>query len=296
MLMKTAPHQPSFLYKLFSLFSVLRGYNLIVIVLAQLLSAVFIFAPEFAPLQTLAEAHLWLLVFASAACVAGGYIINNFFDTEKDLINRPQKTLLEQHISAPTKLTVYFVLNTLMVLLALWVSVRAALFFVFYALLIALYSYKIERMLFLRNLLSAFLAIAPFLAIALYFKNFSALVLVFASYLFLMICIRELVKDLENLQGDLILNYKTLPVVYGTVATQLFISFLTLVLLGNLWVLLQRFELGAMQYYFWVSLPVWLLFLGLLWKSTHKKHYLSLHSLLKVLILCGIVSIVLLKV
>jgi 4-hydroxybenzoate polyprenyltransferase len=167
---------------------------------------------------------------------------------------------------------------------------------VFYALLIALYSYKIERMLFLRNLLSAFLAIAPFLAIALYFRNFSALVLVFASYLFLMIFIRELVKDLENLQGDLTLNYKTLPVVYGRVPTQLFISFLTLVLLGNLWVLLQRFELGAMQYYFWISLPVWVLFLGLLWKATHKKHYLSLHILLKGLILCGIVSIVLLKV
>ncbi|MDG1761527.1 MAG: geranylgeranylglycerol-phosphate geranylgeranyltransferase [Flavobacteriaceae bacterium] len=294
--MKISPQQQSLLYKLFSLFSVVRGYNLAVIVLAQLLSAVFIFAPEFAPMQTLSQTTLWLLVFASVACVAAGYIINNFFDTEKDLINRPQKTLLEQHISPTTKLGVYFVLNTLMAVMAFWVSVRAALFFVFYALLIALYSYKIERMLFLRNLLSAFLAIAPFLAIALYFRNFSALVLVFASYLFLMIFIRELVKDLENLQGDLTLNYKTLPVVYGRVPTQLFISFLTLVLLGNLWVLLQRFDLGVMQYYFWISLPVWLLFLGLLWKATQKKHYLSLHILLKGLILCGIVSIVLLKV
>jgi 4-hydroxybenzoate polyprenyltransferase len=228
--------------------------------------------------------------------VAGGYIINNFFDTEKDLINRPQKTLLEQHISPTTKLLVYFMLNALMVILASWVSLRAALFFVIYAGFIFLYSYKIERMLFVGNLLSALLAIAPFLAIALYFKNFSALVLVLATYLFLMISIRELIKDLENLQGDLTQNYKTIPVVYGSVPTHVFVSFLTLILLGNLTIVLRYFDLGAMQYYFWVSLPVWVLFLGLLWNSKHKKQYLKLHILLKALIVSGIFSIVLLKV
>lgn len=293
--MKLSPHQQHFFYKLLSLFSVIRGYNVAVIILAQLLSAVFIFAPEFAPLQTLFDTHLWFLVLACSACVAGGYIINNFFDTEKDLINRPQKTLLEQHISPTTKLAVYFALNTLMVVLALSVSLRAGLFFVIYALLIALYSYKIERMLFLGNLLSALLTIAPFLAIALYFKNFSLLILVFASYLFLMISIRELVKDLENLQGDLTQNYKTIPVVYGSVPTHAIVSFLTLILLGNLTIVLRYFDLGAMQYYFWISLPVWLLFLGLLWNSQHKKQYLSLHILLKILIVSGIFSIVLLK-
>ena len=72
---------------------------------------------------------MWLIVLATALSVAAGYIINAFFDQEKDLINRPEKTLLERHISAKTKLGVYFSCSILALLAASYVSFRAVLFF-----------------------------------------------------------------------------------------------------------------------------------------------------------------------
>ena len=82
--------------KTISLLSLVRGQNLAVLVVAQLLSAAFIFSHEASNSETFLDINLWLIVLATVLSVAAGYIINAFFDQEKDLINRPQKTLLEQ--------------------------------------------------------------------------------------------------------------------------------------------------------------------------------------------------------
>ena len=97
--------------KIISLFSVVRGYNIPVIILAQYLSAIFILAPEKRALNVLLDFHLFILVFASALTIASGYIINNFYDSQKDLINRPNKSMLDRLVSQKTKLSVYFTLN-----------------------------------------------------------------------------------------------------------------------------------------------------------------------------------------
>ena len=77
--------------KVASLFSVVRGYNIPVIILAQYLSAIFILAPEKRALDIVLDFNLFILVFASSLAIASGYIINNFYDSKKDLINRPNK-------------------------------------------------------------------------------------------------------------------------------------------------------------------------------------------------------------
>ncbi len=120
-----------FYYKFFSLFSVVRGYNVAIMLLAQLLSAVFIFAPN-KPLATvLFDYKLLALMLATASVVSGGYIINHFYDSGKDAINRPVKTKLDTYISNRTKLYSYFVLNFIALGLGLLVSWRAGLFFLF---------------------------------------------------------------------------------------------------------------------------------------------------------------------
>ena len=86
--------QKLFFLKLFSLFSVVRGYNILIIVIAQYLAAIYIMAPHLPARKVLFDPNLLMLVLASAAAIAGGYIINNFYDREKDLINRPLKTCL----------------------------------------------------------------------------------------------------------------------------------------------------------------------------------------------------------
>ena len=122
--------------KIISLFSVVRGYNIPVIVLAQYLSAIFILAKNKSALETLLDFNLFIIVLASSLTIASGYIINNFYDSKKDLINRPRKSMLDRLISQKTKLTVYFSLNFLVAVLALLVSWRASLFFSVYIFLI----------------------------------------------------------------------------------------------------------------------------------------------------------------
>jgi 4-hydroxybenzoate polyprenyltransferase len=71
------------LKKIASFFSVIRGYNIWVIALAQYLSAIFILAPEKRALDIILDWRLFLIVVASTLTIASGYIINNFYDAKK---------------------------------------------------------------------------------------------------------------------------------------------------------------------------------------------------------------------
>ena len=126
------PSQNGVCLKLISLISLVRGQNLAVLVIAQLLSSAFIFSTQASPRLTFLDVNLWLIVLATVLSVAAGYIINAFFDQEKDLINRPQKTLLEQNISERSKLIGYFTFNGFALLVASSVSQKSALFFCAY--------------------------------------------------------------------------------------------------------------------------------------------------------------------
>ena len=127
------PIQKQMMLKLFSMFVVVRGFNLALIVIAQYITAVFIMAP---PSQSLSEIlfdrPLFALIFATVGAIASGYIINNFYDSEKDSINRPRKSTLEQYVSQNTKLVLYFIINFIVVFIASYVSFRSVLFFSIY--------------------------------------------------------------------------------------------------------------------------------------------------------------------
>ena len=196
--------QKQLILKLFSLFVVVRGFNLAMIVVAQYITAIFIMSPSQSLSEVLLDRPLFVLIVATVLSIASGYIINNFYDAEKDSINRPQQVTLEKLVSQNTKLMVYFILNLLVVIIASYVSFRAVLFFSVYIFAIWFYSHKIKKRPIIGNLVSAVLTITPFFAIFLYYKNFSSLIFVFGFYLFLILSMRELVKDLSNLKGCLL--------------------------------------------------------------------------------------------
>jgi len=293
--------------KIVSLFSVVRGYNIPIIVLAQYLSAIFILAPEIRALDILLDFYLFLIVFASAVTIASGYIINNFYDSQKDLINRPNKSMLDRLVSQKTKLNVYFGLNFLAVLMAGIVSWRAFLFFSVYIFMIWFYSHKIKKYPIIGNLMSALLAVTPFFAILLYFYNkisfeeienhMSHFVVISAHavFLFLLLLIREMIKDLENLKGDLVTDYRTIPVLYGEKISKQIITALTILTIIPVYVLVNIYDVGYMDIYFYVCFGILLFFLIYLWKSNSKEQFLRLHNVLKFLIVSGVFCIVLIN-
>lgn len=281
------------LLKIFSLFSVVRGYNILVIVLAQYLTSIFILAPDRPTLDVILDPNVFMLVVASAAAIAAGYIINNFYDSEKDLINRPQKVMLDRLVSQNTKLSFYFVLNFSSVIMASYVSFRSVLFFASYIFGIWLYSHKLKKITFVGNFVAALLALTPFFAVFVYYRNLDTVIFVHASFLFLIISMREIVKDLENMKGDLAQNYKTIPIVFGVKVSKGMLSLLAILTLIPLFLLVTRYNLGKMYLYFYGSLLLLLVFLGVLWRSKAKLHYLLLHVLLKTIIVAGVISILL---
>ena len=137
--------QKQLILKLFSMFVVVRGFNLAMIVVAQYITAIFIMAPNQSLSEVLLDRTLFALILASVAAIASGYIINNFYDSEKDSINRPQQVSVEKMVSQNTKLILYFILNISVIIAASYVSFRAVLFFSVYIFAIWFYSHKIKK-------------------------------------------------------------------------------------------------------------------------------------------------------
>lgn len=281
----------SFIRKIFSLLSVVRGYNILVLIVAQYLAAIFIFSPQKSVKSVVLNEQLLFIVLACVCVVAGGYIINNFYDSKADEINRPIKSGLDNYVSQQTKLTIYFGLNFLGFVFGLLVSWRAALFFSLYIFTIWLYSHKLKKYPFVGLISVAVLTILPFFAVFVYFKNFSKAIFVHALFLFLVILIRELVKDLENLKGAIASNYNTFPVVYGEERTKALAILCVLMALVPVTIFLNYKGIGYMRYYFYFSFIILTISGFYLWFSKKKSHYVLLHNVLKLLLVAGVFSL-----
>lgn len=287
--MKTSP-KSHFWIKFFSLFTVVRGYNIAVLILAQYLTSSYILAPDKDLIDIIFDPQLFLLVLATTCSTAAGYIINNFYDAEKDKINRPKKYLLEHLISQQSQLVLYFLINGITLIAAGFVSFNAILFFTVYIFSIWIYSTSLKRLFWISNLFATLLVIVPFFAVTLYFKNFETIIFHYATFLFLVILTRDMIKDLENYKGDWVKQYRTFPVVFGYRLSKILISLsVVLTFLPIYWLI--NSSLGLMTYYFYFTIPLLLILLILLWQGSSQKRYLWLHNLLKAHILFGVLGI-----
>lgn len=290
---KNSKRKAPFYYKFLSMLSVVRGYNIIAIVIAQYLASLFIFSPQKSLRYVLLDLHLYYIILATICTIASGYIINNFYDKEKDKINKPQKTALDDYVSQKTKLQIYFSLNFIGVFFGFLVSLKAAVFFAIYIFLIWFYSHKLKKHALVGLLSAAILALLPFFAVFVYYKNFSEVIFVHASFLFFILIIKELIKDLENIKGDLVQNYTTIPIKYDERFTKMLITLVTILTISPVFFIFKYKEIGDMKYYFYFAITVLIVFEILLFRAKTKSNYVLLHNIIKLLILIGILSLML---
>lgn len=281
------------LYGILAMLSVMRGYNILVVAVAQYLASIFIFSPDQSLKTILFDSHLFITVLATSLVIAAGYIINNFYDSEIDKINKPIKSKIDSFVSQKTKLKTYFALNASGFLLGFVVSWRAALFFAVYIFLIWFYSHKLKKHPLAGLLSSSVLAMLPFFVVFVYHKNISEIIFTHAAFLFFIILIRELVKDLEGIKGAFVNDYQTIPVKYGERFTKILISVIVVVSLNPIYFLWKYPEIGEMKYYFYLVFAVFLFFPVFLWRAASIKQYNILHNILKFLIVLGVISLVL---
>ena len=293
--MSSINKQKSILFKFLSIFSVVRIYNILIIVLAQYLTSIFILSDK-KPFDVVFDFNLFLLILCSSLSIASGYIINNFYDQKKDVINKPIKSKIDDVVKNSTKLYFYFFLNFVVIFFASIISLRAIIFFSVYIFFLWFYSHKLKRLLFLGNLFYSLLTITPFFAILLYYKNIDLIIAAYALFLFFILLLKDITKDLKNLVGDFTENYQTIPVAFGEDFSRIIISlitFINVILIINLFI---NFSDGYMNIYYGISLALLLIFTIKLYSSKKVSDYLELHNILRLIIGLGVFSIILLEI
>mgnify|MGYP006246730075 FL=1 len=280
------------LTKILGAFYVVRIHNIFLLLLAQYLTSIFILS-GFESWKIIFDNNLFLVILCSTICIVSGFIINDYYDTKKDSINTPIKFKLGESINDKTKLFLYFFLNLLVVLVSSLISMRAIVFFSIYIFFIWFYSHKLRKLVFIGNLFYSILTITPFFAILLYFKKIEFIIIAYALFLFFILLLKDIVKDMKNLKGDFSANHKTIPVVFGESFTKTFISLLSIINIFLILNLFLNFNSGFMYFYYFLALTVMVCFMFKLYHSKSTAQYLFLHNLLRFLITAGVFSIVL---
>lgn len=277
--------------RFWSLFSVARLYNGFLVVLAQYLSAVYIFGRSFSVAELLLNKDLHLLVGASFLVVSAGYLINQYYDLPKDLINRPIKTMIDLQRSPSSLMRWSALLISVALLLSVLVSFLASLYFLGYFLTIWLYSHRLRSIPLWGSLLSAFLSVSPIAVLLLYYRYFDGTILAFAFFLFVLLWIITLIKDLENLPGDIAVGLRTLATTWGAQKNRRLIQILFAFELLLSGLILYSFELSQMRYYFYFTLVSFLMLMVALSFKERLNLYSQMHWFLKLLVFMGVMGI-----
>ncbi len=254
-----------------------------------------------------------LLVLAVLFIAAGGYVINYYFDTETDKINEKYNPIPER-FSAKTAVTLYLIFSVIGFALGVFVSVKAgypkfSMIFFIAASLLWFYSSAFKKSFLIGNVIVAFLTglipmliaiydVPPLLDkyktdILMYGIDFNVITYWMAGYAifaFGFTLIREIVKDLQDLEGDISVGANTLPAVLGQTATKIVVIILDLLMMAFLTYLFTKhlsYFLSLAYFAVFLALPD-LIFLIVFIRAKKTSQYALSSNLLKLLMLSGI--------
>jgi 4-hydroxybenzoate polyprenyltransferase len=229
------------------------------------------------------------IVLASVFSIAGGFIINNFYDYEKDLINRPQVTLFNKWVSKRRLLNFYIAFNLIALLIAFLSSFKIGVFFAIFIAALWLYSHKLQKMPFIKELAASVLSVACFFAVLLHFSLYYPFIFVYGAFYMSLVYSREIVKQFINYNGDLVLNIQSLPVSLGKDKARSFLGFvMVLSFSGGAGILLHD---GLITRNYFILLAIGLIALsGFL---IHKNQYKMVNTMYKIVMVAGILNILL---
>lgn len=214
--------------RILAFLSLIRWYNLFLVLMAQFLAARFVLVGNTEEWDWLVDRGLWGLALAGSMLLAGGYIINAFYDMETDLANRPQEVIVGRVISKKHALQAWFLLNGSGLTLSALLSTRLFLFYLIYSGSLWLYSHKFRKFPLMGEIAAAFLSVSAFFAICVHYQFVNAALLILAALFWILVLARELVKKLISMKGDLVYGYKTFPIEYGLKKTRNLIAVLHL--------------------------------------------------------------------
>ena len=262
-----------------------RVWNLIIIALAQYLTAAFLIDP-----QTILDPRLFILSASTVLIAAAGYIINDYYDIKIDLINKPERVVIGKSITRRYAILFHTLLSLAGVALGLILSWKIAAVNFACAALLWWYSNNLKRQPFIGNFVVALLTgVAIWLVDSLY-KTGHMLIITYASFAFFITLIREIIKDMEDLKGDQTFGCQTLPIVWGMRKTKYFIYAILVIFVTTVLALNYYYENLPVAYFLLFLFGPLLWFLVRLISADTKKDFSWLSSFCKIILLLGILS------
>lgn len=296
-----------------NILNLIRWKNLLLILLVQVLVKYALFESYNIQL-TLNTLQFTLLVLATVFIAAAGNIINDIYDIETDLVNKPKKVIVNKTLSETTALNLFIALNLLGVGLGFYLSnvigrSGFAVIFVLISALLYIYASYLKQTLLLGNILVSALVGLSILIVpvfdlipsitssnrALYLDIFK-IAFTYAVFAFMINLLREIIKDIEDVNGDYKAQMKTLPILIGRDRTTMAVfalSFIPLLAVVN-YIISQLYNNMLVVIYFLIFVVGPMLYFTIkVFSAEQKRDYEHLSNVLKVIMLFGVLSLLL---
>lgn len=262
----------------------------------------------------LADWQYGLLVLSTVLLAAAGYVINNIFDVASDTINKPNDVVIGKGISETRAYNIYFGLNITGVAIGFYLSnviMRPgfATIFILIASLLYFYSTTLKQIMLLGNFVIALLLALSVVIIGIFdifpatntenqaqMASLFSILIDYALFAFMINFIREIVKDIEDVNGDYNQGLNTLPIAIGIsraakIALGLaIIPFLFSLLYINKYFVENDLLIVTLYTFVFVLAPL-LYFIVKIFSAKSQKEFHHLSNVLKLILLFGILSI-----
>ena len=289
----------------------IRYQNLLMLTFMQLVFRYLFLAQSYVDLA-LTDFNYILLVIATVCIAAGGYVINNIMDQDTDEIAKPQNRVVGVSISETVAYNWYIGLTIVGVGIGFYLSnviykPTFASMFILVATLLYMYATSFKQIPVLGNVVVALMLSTSIIIIGLFdtlpaidvdnrfrMKEAFDILMHYAIFAFIINLIREIVKDMEDMDGDYQSGINSLPIAIGVQKTKIIVGVLTVISIGILayYVNSNLFELDYVVYYAMILIVGPLIYFGVkLLNATTKKEYHHLSLVLKIILFFGILSV-----
>jgi len=276
----------SFYKKVFAYTKISRPINLLITFLVIIVACIISIDGNYSIFKII------LAGLTGALTASAGNVINDYFDINIDKINRPNRVLPKTELTLKEALAFYIFLLLISLFLSIFISLIALLEVFSASALLYLYSYKIKKIPLLGNFVVAFLTGFAFIYGGMAVNNVEAATIP-ALFAFLVNFIREIIKDMEDIEGDKQQGVNSYPVIYGFKKAKTVIVFITIVL-----IILTVFpfinELYAIEYFLIVMIivnPLLVYIIKSLFDDDSTKNLNKLSNLLKLDMVIGLTAI-----
>ena len=313
---------------LINIFRIIRWKNLAIISLSQIFIK-FFFIDFFIQKDQLLNENFVILLIVTILIAASGYIVNDIYDYNLDQINKPERVVLGKFLKSRDAIIIYMLFNSLAIVLSIFlcIKIKQEIYILVFLLIIYclwLYSKKLKKYKIIGNILIAFFISLSILNVPLFsYKNILSddrffvflIISIYSVLAFLINVKREIIKDIEDIEGDKMHKVKSLPIIFGTKKSKLVTVIIGIILMFAIssiitfQILILRSDLlldvGGNQFsnpqiwganyistvYMFIILIIFFYAELLILNATSKTNFTKVSKLLKFLMLLSLLSI-----